>query len=275
MRSWLKLLINKCGILFLIGMVFLLNASFAQKLGEKETAQIKQQILKLQKEIGRLSDKLGKTKSKTERDVITDKIDLFRGRIKNLNKKLEPKPILKPGMPAVTPEAVIAVEGAEESALSAEAESKVKQIAKRFRYEAGGATGVFAGATTLTGEIRIPFGLILGPATTAFRISTGLAQSRDTSLRYVPLNLDFILNFPPGWFTGVENYIGAGANYVALMSGGKQGTVGGEIFYGIQSDGLGGIIFGELGWGILRTGFSPSHKGVTVLIGYRTLLGSR
>jgi len=57
-----------------------------------------------------------------------------------------------------------------------------------------------------------------------------------------------------------------------LMSGRKQGTIGGEIFYGVESTGFGGIVFGELGYGLLRTGFSPSNRGVTVLVGYRAPL---
>ena len=90
------------------------------------------------------------------------------------------------------------------------------------------------------------------------------------SRRFAPVMFDIVLNFPAGWFTGVENYLGGGLNYVVKMTGQTAGTVGGQIFYGIESEGFGGKLFGEIGWAALRTGFSPSQKGTTILFGYRT-----
>jgi hypothetical protein len=67
----------------------------------------------------------------------------------------------------------------------------------------------------------------------------------------------------------VENYLGVGLNYLVLTTGRRSGTVGGEAFYGIQSEGFGGMVFGEIGYAIMRTGFSASYKGASVLAGYR------
>jgi hypothetical protein len=225
----------------------------------------------LQKDNERLKKKLPTAKAQQLRTDILDKIDANTGKINKLKKKLPPAPAAKPkalpsqgAVPLVTPEA-----GLEEGPASAEAESGAKVRIGGIKYEVGAVYGFFAGATTFLGEVRVPLRFVFGPATTALRLATGLAQSRDADKRYVPVNLDLVFNFPPGWFTGVENYIGCGLNYVALMSGRQPGTIGGELFYGVVSDGFGGVVFGELGYAMLRSENNPSHKGVTALVGYR------
>ncbi|MFH1826121.1 MAG: hypothetical protein ABH823_02370 [bacterium] len=137
------------------------------------------------------------------------------------------------------------------------------------KYELGVTYGVLAGASCLNAEIRFPLASRFGFATTALRQAVGYAQSRDTGARYVPLQVDLVLNYPPGVFSGVANYIGFGVNYVVVTTGRVSGALGGEAFYGVESEGFGGKLFGELGYSILRTGFSPAHYGVTVLVGYR------
>jgi len=250
--------------------IFLLIAgvSLAQALSPKEVANYKAQIGKNQKEIARLKKKLAVTEAKQMRIVIMDKIDMFQGQINKIERQLYPKPAPQPKVfiPKVVPIAEVITE-------EAAVREEEKTIKRGFYHEVGGAYGFFAGATAFLGEVRFPVRLVLGPATTSFRVSTGLAQSSDASQRYVPVNFDLIFNFPAGWFTGVNNYIGAGLNYVVLTSEQKSGTVGGEIFYGVESDGFGGIVFGEIGYAYLRTGFSPSHKGLNCLVGFRKPLG--
>lgn len=148
-------------------------------------------------------------------------------------------------------------------------EPEEERETKRFKFEIGGAVGLFAAATALNGELRFPLPYIFGPAVTSFRIAGGYAQSVDMGRRYASLQIDGIFNYPPGWFTGVDNYLGAGLNYVVLTSGRTSGSFGGEVFYGVEGTGFGGKLFGEIGYGILRTGFSPSHGGTTLLVGYR------
>jgi hypothetical protein len=70
--------------------------------------------------------------------------------------------------------------------------------------------------------------------------------------------------------TGVENYLGAGLNYTVLTTGRVMGDLGGQVFYGVDSNGFGGTLFCEVGLAMLRTGFSPSQRGVTLLFGYRS-----
>lgn len=262
----------KKAVIFLILINILVGAGVAQELSRKENTRSKAQIVKLQKEVARLKKKLAKTKLKRIRTEILDKIDLYQIQMGKLKKQLLPKAAEKPARRvSATAEAIATVEAApEEIGALLEVEEKPKRAA---RHEVGGVTGVFAGATIFMGEVRFPLKFIFGPATTSVRLSTGLAQSRETDRRYIPLNLDLIFNFPPGWFTGVENYLGAGLNYILLTSESKQGTVGGEVFYGVQSEGFGGMLFGELGYAYLRTGFAGTHKGVSVLIGYRKTWG--
>lgn len=142
-----------------------------------------------------------------------------------------------------------------------EATEEAKPSARKIVFTLGGATGFFAGATTFLAEARFHLKYIFGPATTAARLGLGLAQSRNTDQRYVPVTFDLIFNFPAGRLTGVENYLGGGLN--------SAGNFGGELFYGVQSEGFGGMVFGELGYAILRNGAAPSHKGVTALVGWR------
>lgn|GEM_PF-1136698 len=131
--------------------------------------------------------------------------------------------------------------------------------------------GAFAGATSVNGETRIKLPYIRDAVTSSSRVMLGYAVSRDGTRKYVPFCLDVMLNYPPGYVTGVDNYLGAGLNYVVMTSGRVAGTVGGQLFYGVESEGFGGKLFGELGYGTLCTGFSAPHQGVTLLIGYRKI----
>ncbi|MDD5594157.1 MAG: hypothetical protein PHG97_05415 [Candidatus Margulisbacteria bacterium] len=264
---------KKLLVVFLLVAGLLLSASYAQKLTPQTIKKTKAEIVKLQDEVSRLKTKLKTAKTKQLKTDILDKIDLDQARIAKLKKLIYPKPAAKKRLTrAATVEAISTLEaiGPEET-VSTESGRERRKIG--IRTEIGVVGGFFAGTTGLLGEVRVPLNVILGPAATALRASGGLAQTISTDRRFVPLNLDLIFNFPPGWFSGVENYVGAGLNYVVLTTGQKQGTVGGELFYGIQSEGFGGIVFGEMGFGILRTGFSPSSKGVTIMVGFREPMG--
>jgi hypothetical protein len=269
---------KKIAIIILLA-CFCLGAANAQALTKQQVAKQKAQLAKLEKDLNRLQNKLKSAKGKQLIADIKDKLDLERAQIKQIKQRLYPKaaklPTAKAATPEVAPlgETLTTVEaGGEEGLSSLEAEGKAKLGSGDLRHEIGGSAGFFAGTTAFLGEIRVPLRLIFGPATTTVRLATGLAQTKDSDRRLVPVNLDLIFNFPPGWFTGVENYLGAGLNYVALTSGRKQGTVGGQVSYGIVSSGFGGNVYGEIGYAILRTGFSPSYKGATVMVGFRKAL---
>jgi hypothetical protein len=253
---------------FLILFLLLAGLASARELSPKEKAGIKTKIVRLNHEITRLRLKLARTKGKN-RAPLLDKIDWLQVQAQKLKKKLPPKPAAPSAGRRVrqTPLEAISTHESEEQLISPEVSPLQKP--KKIQYELGGVVGLFAGGNALLGETRIPLKFTLGPTTSLFRLSGGLVQSREQDQKYVPLNLDLVLVFPPGWFSGVENYLGAGLNYIVTMSGRKSGTLGGELFYGVQSEGFGGVVFGELGYAMLRTGFSLSQKGMTVLVGYR------
>lgn len=142
----------------------------------------------------------------------------------------------------------------------------------RFNFELGFLSGFYAATPAFSVEFRFPLAYVVGPTTSALRLVTGFAQTENLSRRYLPIYVDTLFYFPPGYLTGVENYVGCGLNYVFLTTGRKTGSLGGQIFYGVQSEGFTGKVFGELGYGLLRTGFSPAQKGLTILLGYRKKL---
>jgi len=241
----------KKALIFLLVVLFLPLAGLAQPIEANREIEIQETIIKIEDEVERLEGKLRVAKEPDRIQALKDLIGGHRARMKKLNEELA---VL--AMPTV--EVVVEVVPEKE---------EVKEPWIKFQF--GGMGGVLAGTTGMFAEMRFPLSYVYGPATSALRVAGGYAQSEDAGRRYVPLQIDGVLNFPPGHFTGVENYIGAGLNYVLITTGRTPGTIGGEIFYGVDGDGFGGKIFAELGYGIIRTGFSPSHRGLSVLVGFR------
>jgi len=251
-------------ILLLCLFSLLSGVSLAQSMSIKEIRQAKAEIVKYQKSIKTLQVKLKKSKGQKAKNVINATISFYNGRIKKLKDRLYGKPAVLLSS-EVTP---IAVAPETEEAVVKEAQEQTPK--KPALFEIGAGMGVFAGGSAnLIAEARFPLRIVIGPAKLGLRVASGYVQDQGGGRKFVPVNLDLIFNFPPGWFTGTNNYIGCGLNYTALTSGRVAGTVGGEVFYGVESEGFGGTVFGEMGYSLLRTGFSPSQKGITVMIGYR------
>ncbi len=83
---------------------------------------------------------------------------------------------------------------------------------------------------------------------------------------------DGILEITPLSLDGVGSYIGGGFNYLAYTTGKVVGIVGGELYIGMQSQmDKKNITFVELGYGAIRTGFSPSFKGLHAIIGMKSI----
>ena len=247
---------------FLIIVNFLMTVAYAKELSLQEIKKSKAEINKLQSEINQLNKRLKIAVTEQLKTDIQDKIDLDQAKIAKIKNILYPR-VVKPARVEAAPsfEAVV-----EETGITVEVKKEERKTG--VHNEVGAAAGFFAGTTALLGEVRVPIRIVLGPATTTFRFSTGLTQTTATDRRIIPVNFDAIFNFPPGWFSGVENYLGFGLNYVALTSGRKQGTVGGQVFYGVQSEGFSGIVFGELGFGTLRAD-SFSCSGAAAMVGFR------
>jgi len=251
---------------FLVMAVILMSLLSVSALAQKTNTASEKQIIKLQNEIKRLRNKFAKTNNKKIKQDILDKIDLYQKQLNKLKKSPAKETVEREITPA---EDFIASPEVEEKVI----EKKVEELEKRFKFKVGLGVGIFGETSAFLGEVRFPTRYIFGPATTSFRISSGLAQNFDLSRRYLPVMADLIFNFPPGWLSATQNYLGIGLNYVALTSGRVAGTIGGQACYGIESEGFGGTVFGEVGYGILRTGFSASQQGITVMVGYRGWVG--
>jgi hypothetical protein len=249
------------------------------RLSLSDIHRLKAAITGLQKDINGLNRRLKLTRAWQTRLDIVDKIDTETARIAAIKKLLYPKK--KPAKPRpiaffhqTSVEAIATIESFPEEVISSEAVKPERRIRIGFQPDVGFLAGFFAGANGIFGEVRVPVSkVVIGPARPALRLSAGYAQTTSADRRYVPVNLDLVLNFPPGWLSGVENYLGGGLNYTALTSGHKAGTVGGELFYGVQSDGFGGIVFGEIGYAALCSGAAPADLGMTVTVGFREPFG--
>lgn len=236
---------------------------------------INAELNRLNNMITRLKVRLAKSPKKQLKSDILDKIDLLQTKRTKLKAgiALLKKGLLKPISRQGITESSVSFEAGPEEQINSLPDIELKPRS-RFRYEVGATYGFFAGMTSLLAEVRVPLRMIVGPTTVNLRLVTGLTQGRDDGRRFFPVNFDLIFNFPPGWFTGVENYLGCGLNSTALTTGLKSETLGGELCYGVESEGFGGTVFGELGFAIIRTGFTPSYKGMSVLLGYRLTLGN-
>ncbi|OGC05549.1 hypothetical protein A3H38_06180 [candidate division WOR-1 bacterium RIFCSPLOWO2_02_FULL_46_20] len=135
----------------------------------------------------------------------------------------------------------------------------------------GLSAGYVAGLPGALLELRLfePFDLI----STSLRVGGAYAQGADsagTSRKHVLAVLDGIYRLNPPHTQGIKSYFGLGFNYDVYTSGQQNGTLGGQIFYGIEGgQTMGSQMFFEVGYGLIRTGFSPNQMGLTALLGYK------
>ena len=130
--------------------------------------------------------------------------------------------------------------------------------------ELGLAAGLFANIPSVAGEVR--FHKFLGIDGTAVKAGLRYAQGKDANevaRKSALVFADGIINLNSG--PGAIYYLGGGLNYLAYTTGQVSGTVGGEMYLGVQE----GAFYGEAGYGAIRTGFSPSYKGLILNIGLK------
>lgn len=130
--------------------------------------------------------------------------------------------------------------------------------------ELGLAAGLFANLPSVAGEVR--FHKFLGIDGTAVKAGLRYAEGKDANQlnrKSALVFADGIVNLNSG--TGAIFYLGGGLNYLAYTTGQVSGTVGGEVYLGIQE----GPFYGEAGYSAIRTGFSPSYKGLILNIGLK------
>jgi hypothetical protein len=257
----LKIVMKRLFFLLLL-LLIISTPSFAQEIEDNESKilEINEKIVKIEAEIIRLDEKLLMTDSKGKEIQLQGIIDSHKKRIERLRTELSA--LDKEETPEEIPEISLEVSPEVKEEIIPEKEPRIK-------FEIGGLAGLFAGSTSFIGELRYDLKSVYGAATTTLRLAGGFSQSEDMTRRYAPVFIDLILNYPPGIFSGVNNYIGLGLNYTVLTSGQVAGSIGGELFYGVESEGFGGKLFGEMGYGVLDTGFGPQSKGITLLIGFR------
>jgi hypothetical protein len=130
--------------------------------------------------------------------------------------------------------------------------------------ELGLAAGLFANIPSVAGEVR--FHKFLGIDGTAVKAGLRYAQGKDangTDRKSALVFADGIINLNGG--PGAIFYLGGGLNYLAYTTGQTNGTAGGEVYLGVQE----GACYGEAGYGAIRTGFSPSYKGLDLNMGFK------
>lgn len=140
---------------------------------------------------------------------------------------------------------------------------------------------------SLRGDVILADPLGLGPIvglpaeSVKYRVGLGYTQGNDTNdntWKSIPLYVDGLIMLPADVLGGIESYLGGGINYVVYRTGQTSGSLGGEIYYGIQGDiGLGGKSFAQVGYTILRTGSvttgtAYSTKGIGIEVGTSLVL---
>ena len=226
-------------LLGLFVLLFFLSPIFAD---QQETRAM---IAKIRKEIVVQESKLKTVTNKDQRKKIQETIFGHHARIRKLEEELVYQQMSLPA-PVVAPEPEPAP--VLEVAQPAPPKQLQPKRESRFKFELGATAGVFASTTAVNLEMRLPLVWIVGPAKTSLRASGSFSQTENADRRYAFAACDGILNFPAGWLTGVENYLGVGLNYTMMTTGRRSGALGGQLFYGIESEGFGGRIFGEMGW---------------------------
>jgi len=130
--------------------------------------------------------------------------------------------------------------------------------------EVGLAAGLFANIPSAAGEIR--FHKVLGLDGTAVKAGLRFAEGKDANevtRKNALIFADGIFNLNKG---PARSFIWAGgSNYLAYTTGQTNGTVGGEVYLGVQE----GSFYAEAGYAAIRTGFSPSYKGIDLNLGFK------
>jgi len=137
--------------------------------------------------------------------------------------------------------------------------------------EAGLSLGFFANIPAVGAELR--WHNLMEMERVSAKTGVIYAQGEDankTNRRHVLLFLDGIYRLDSMAMRGAGTYVGAGVNYLAQTSGRVAGTWAGEVYVGLDSRiSKKEVLYVELGYGYIRTGFSPTYRGLNATIGYR------
>jgi hypothetical protein len=254
-------------LLILISFVLSLAVfSFAQ-----DREAIQSEIAKIKKEMVRLEDKLQGAKEFKRIDFIKNMLRNHRERIASLQKELGPvQEIVRP-MPSRSPAVAPATPPGPPPSFAERPRPSGTVSAPQLEFGISG--GMIAGITGAVGEVKFnnPFDLVA----TSLRIGVGYAQGTNknsATFKSIPVSIDGIYRLNPPGAPGMKSYFGLGANYVAYNSSAAQGTLGGQVFFGLEGEAAQGKVYAEAGYGMLRNSTSDSTNNFTgagIVVGYR------
>ena len=250
-------------LIFLFCFIFVaLGSSLALAIPQppKSPYAIKAEIERVETYISQLEAKLAGAKTPARRKDLNRLIDITNRRLKKLQEELNSSP---PGPSPV-----------EKKPLLPPKETPSKPLENREPLRTIGISGgMIAGVPAVIGEIRIkrPFEL----RAITLKIDLGYASGKDANSiqrQHFPLIINGIYHLTPPGTPGVNSYLGLGLNLDLWTTDGttsKMGSMGADIFFGLERNAGAGKMFLEAGYDLLKTGFSPDHQGLGFSVGYR------
>lgn len=151
------------------------------------------------------------------------------------------------------------------------AKPKPEKLRTQPALETGLSLGFFANVPAVLADLR--WHNIMDIERVSARTGVIYAQGEDTDKilrKHALLFLDGVYRLDSMAMRGAGTYVGAGINYLALTSGQVSGTWGGGVYAGLDSRiSKREVLYVELGYGYIRTGISPTYRGLNAAIGYR------
>lgn len=154
---------------------------------------------------------------------------------------------------------------------AAAAKPKPEKLRVQPALEAGLSGGFFASIPAAVADLR--WHNIMEIERVSARTGVIYAQGEDsnkTLRKHALLFLDGIYRLDSMAMKGAGTYVGVGVNYLVYTSGKVSGIWAGQMYVGLDSRiSKKEVLYVELGYGYIRTGFSPTYRGLNATIGYR------
>jgi len=134
--------------------------------------------------------------------------------------------------------------------------------------------GYLASIPGIVGAVRLhnPMGMVSSSIKLGIAYATG-KDSDQVDRKHALLFIDGIYRMAPMFKPGIKPYLGLGINLVAYTSGKKTGAIDGQAYLGLEGRmSRRNSAYLEFGYGLIRTGFSPTYKGLHSIIGFKTII---
>lgn len=149
--------------------------------------------------------------------------------------------------------------------------AKPEKLRTQPALEAGLSFGFFANIPAAVADLR--WHNIMDIERASARTGVIYAQGEDsnkTLRKHALLFADAVYRLDSMAMEGAGTYVGAGLNYLVYTSGRVSGIWAGQVYLGLDSRiSKREVLYVELGYGYIRTGFSPTYRGLNATIGYR------